>query len=120
MSQNPSAASPCADLSDAIRAIAPTAVLVRVFPAEQAVTHFYGPDFHRVLVDRESEEGAAHLIRRCFSRTADWRRAHDFHLPSRALYRTPEPSQNGYVPEDDSSFGMASARYIASSGRADS
>ncbi|MEW1721586.1 hypothetical protein [Streptomyces sp. NPDC093109] len=120
MSQNPSAASPCADLSDAIRAIAPAAVLVRVFPPEQAVTHLYGLDFHRILVDRESEEDAARLIRRRFARAADWRRAHDFHLPTRALYRTPEPFQSGYVPEDDSSFGIASTRYIGTSGRADS
>ncbi|MGW6600513.1 hypothetical protein [Streptomyces sp. NPDC055036] len=72
-----------------------------------------------MLIDRESEERVARLIRRNFGDAADWRRAHDFYLPSGTLYLTPEPHWNGYVPEDDHSFGLALARRIAISNGSD-
>ncbi len=53
------------------------------------------------------------MIRRNFGDAADWRRAHDFYLPTGTLYLTPEPHQNGYIPEDDHSFGLSRIRRIA-------
>ncbi|GAB2787919.1 hypothetical protein GCM10027091_20660 [Streptomyces daliensis] len=113
MFPNASAASPCANLSDSICAIAPFAVLVRVYPVRQAVTHVFAADFQRVSVERRSANQIAWLTRKRFSQVADWRRAHDLHLPTGSLYRTPEPYQAGYVPEDDFTFGLTPARYIA-------
>ncbi|WP_434592603.1 hypothetical protein [Streptomyces sp. A5-4] len=96
-----------------IREIAPTAVLVRVYPVRRSVTHLFESDFYRMLIDRRTEEEVARMVRRGFGRTADWRRAHDFFLPTETLYLTPEPHQNGYVPEDDQSFGLSLSRRIA-------
>uniref|UniRef100_A0AAU2VVZ4 Uncharacterized protein n=1 Tax=Streptomyces sp. NBC_00008 TaxID=2903610 RepID=A0AAU2VVZ4_9ACTN len=95
-----------------IREIAPTAVLVRVFPVSRSVTHLFESDFYRMLIDRRTEEEVARMVRRGFGRAADWRRAHDFYLPTETLYLTPEPHQNGYVPEDDQSFGLSLSRRI--------
>lgn len=116
MSLNGSAASPCSNLVDAIREIAPTAVLARVYPVSRSVTHLFESDFSRMLIDRQTEERVARLIRKAFGYAADWRRAHDFYLPAEALYLTPEPHRTGCVPEDDYSFGLAPARLIAISG----
>ncbi|MEV3853080.1 hypothetical protein AB0J38_01995 [Streptomyces sp. NPDC050095] len=113
MFQNDPAASPCLDLSAAIRELAPTAVLARVHPERRDVTHIFEEDFYRLLIDRQTEDRVARLIRRTFGDIPDWRRAHDFYLPTGALYLTPEPSQRGFVPEDDLSFGLAPARRIA-------
>lgn len=113
MLQNTPAPSPWANLGDAIREIAPTAVLARVYPERRAVTHLYESDFYRILIGRQTEESVAHMIRVSFGDAADWRRAHDFYLPTGTLYLTPEPYQNGFVPEDDHSFGLALARRIA-------
>lgn len=113
MSQNDSVTSPCLNLGAAIHEISPTAVLVRIYPASRAVTHLFASDFCRMLIDRETEERVARLIREKFGHAADWRRAHDFYLPTGTLYRTPEPHQKGFVPEDDFSFGLALARRIA-------
>ncbi|MBT2394702.1 hypothetical protein [Streptomyces sp. ISL-100] len=96
-----------------IREIAPTAVLVRVYPVRRSVTHLFESDFYRMLIDRRTEEEVARMVRRGFGRIADWRRAHDFYLPTETLYLTPEPHQNGYVPEDDQSFGLSLSRRIA-------
>ncbi|MFI2228212.1 hypothetical protein, partial [Streptomyces fradiae] len=89
------------------------AVLVRVYPERQSVTHLFESDFYRMLIDRRSGEMVARMIRRKFGDAADWRRTHDFYLPTGTLYLTPEPHQNGYVPEDDHSFGLSLARRIA-------
>ncbi len=113
MSQNAPAASACANLDAAIREIAPTMVLARVYPERRSVTHLFESDFYRMLIDRRIEERVAHLIRKHFGSTADWRRAHDFYLPTGTLYLTPEPHQNGYIPEDDHSFGLSITRRIA-------
>ncbi|MDX2531598.1 hypothetical protein [Streptomyces scabiei] len=113
MSQNTPAASACANLDAAIREIAPTTILARVYPERRTVTHLFESDFYRMLIDRRAEERVAHLIRKHFGSAADWRRAHDFYLPTGTLYLTPEPHQNGYIPEDDHSFGLSIARRIA-------
>jgi hypothetical protein len=113
MSQNTPAASACANLNAAIREIAPPAVLARVYPERRSVTHLFESDFCRMLIDRRAEERVAGMIRRHFGNAADWRLAHDFYLPTGTLYLTPEPHQNGYIPEDDQSFGLALARRIA-------
>ncbi|WP_327376567.1 hypothetical protein OG393_22965 [Streptomyces sp. NBC_01216] len=99
-----------------IREIAPTAVLVRVYPARRSVTHVFGSDFYRMLINRRTEEELARMVRRGFGGAADWRHAHDFYLPTETLYLTPEPHQNGYVPEDDQSFGLSLSRRIAIGG----
>lgn len=113
MFQNDPTGSRCPNLGASIREIAPTAVLVRVYPERRGVTHIFGSDFYPMLIDRRTEEKLARMVRRSFSEAADWRRAHDFHIPTGALYLTPEPNQNGYVPEDDQSFGLAPFRCIA-------
>ncbi|NDZ76965.1 hypothetical protein G3I19_00195 [Streptomyces sp. SID10853] len=113
MISNDPAASRRMNISDAIREMAPTAILVRVYPKRQGVTLLFESDFYQMLIDHQVEERVACLIRQEFGAAADWRRAHDFYLPSGALYLTPEPYQNGYVPEDDRSFGIALARRIA-------
>ncbi|MFJ8957450.1 hypothetical protein ACIRO1_45920 [Streptomyces sp. NPDC102381] len=116
MFQNDPAASPCLDLSDAIRELAPTVVLARIHPEHRAVTHLFEEDFYRMLIDRQTEDRVARLIRCSFGDVPDWRRAHDFYLPTETLYLTPEPDQNGYVPEDDQSFGLSLSRRIAIGG----
>ncbi|MFF4500377.1 hypothetical protein [Streptomyces sp. NPDC001401] len=113
MPQNNPAAPACANLGLAIQEIAPMAVLARVYPEHRSVTHLFESDFYRMLIDRRTEERVAHMIRLHFGNSADWRHAHDFHLPTGALYLTPEPHQNGYIPEDDHSFGLSLARRIA-------
>lgn len=100
-------------LSNAARTLAPTAVLIRILPRSRAVTHFYGVDFERLPVDRSTDQKITQLIRQRFASIADWRYAHDFHIPTGRLYLTPDPAQRGYVPEDDRSFGTSSTRYIA-------
>ncbi|MEU1484538.1 hypothetical protein [Streptomyces sp. NPDC005752] len=100
-------------ISAEIREIAPTAVLVRVYPVRRSVTHLFESDFYRMLIDRRTEEEVARMVRRGFGRAADWRRAHHFYLPTETLYLTPEPYQNGYVPEDDQSFGLSLSSRIA-------
>lgn len=102
-----------ANISAAIREIAPTAALVRVYPERRSVTHLFESDFYRMLVDRRTEEEVARMVRRGFGNAADWRLAHDFYVPTETLYLTPEPDQNGYVPEDDHSFGLSLHRRIA-------
>ncbi|WP_435861814.1 hypothetical protein [Streptomyces rubiginosohelvolus] len=101
------------NISAAIREIAPTAALVRVYPERRSVTHLFESDFYRMLIDRRTEEEVARMVRRGFGKVADWRLAHDFYLPTETLYLTPEPHQHGYVPEDDHSFGLSSHRRIA-------
>lgn len=101
------------DISAAIREIAPTAALVRVYPERRSVTHLFESDFYLMLIDRRTEEEVARIVRRRFDKVADWRRAHDFYLPTETLYLTPEPHQNGYIPEDDHSFGLSLHRRIA-------
>ncbi|WP_143076570.1 hypothetical protein [Streptomyces sp. MUSC 14] len=113
MFQNDLASSPCANLGDAIREIAPTAALVRVYSERCAVTQLFESDFYRMLIDRRIEKEAARLIMCHFGDAADWRLSHDFHLPTGALYLTPEPYQIGYIPEDDHSFGLVRSRLIA-------
>ncbi|MER5929755.1 hypothetical protein [Streptomyces sp. NPDC002054] len=85
---------------------------MRVYP-ERAVTHLFESDFYRMLIDRRTEEEVARMVRREFGKVADWRLAHDFYLPTETLYLTPEPHQNGYIPEDDHSFGLSLHRRIA-------
>lgn len=99
-------------LEEHIRELAPSATLIRVFPRQAGITYFYASDYCRISVQREAENEAARLIRSWFSHAADWRRAHDFHIPTGGLYRTPEPFQRGYIPEDDQSFGMTPHRHI--------
>lgn len=99
-----------------IREIAPTAALVRVYPVRRSVTHLFESDFYRMLIDRKTEEEVARMIRHAFGKAADWRLAHDFYLPTETLYLTPEPHQNGYIPEDDHSFGLSLHRRIAIAG----
>ncbi|MEV0278603.1 hypothetical protein AB0I22_19775 [Streptomyces sp. NPDC050610] len=65
-------------------------------------------------MDHDIERTATRLIRQHFAPVADWRHAHDFHIPTGGLYLTPEPDQTGYIPEDDRSFGMSPIRYINS------
>lgn len=113
MPKNPLPVAYSSVLSVSIRNLAPTTALVRVFPLPRAVTHFYGADFERVYVDPDVERPATRLIRQHFASVADWRRAHDFHVPTGRLYRTPGPVQIGYVPEDDKSFGMSFTRYVS-------
>ncbi|MGW8329425.1 hypothetical protein ACWGLE_16125 [Streptomyces sp. NPDC055897] len=103
----------CTGLSDTVRALTPTAVLVRILPVSRAVTYIFEGDFWRLIVDRAIERQVTRMIRQHFASVADWRYAHDFHVPSGRLYLTPEPAQKGYVPEDDSSFGMSPTRYVA-------
>ncbi|MBD0689401.1 hypothetical protein [Streptomyces sp. CBMA123] len=112
MSQNNLTSSTRECLGGAIREIAPTAVLVRLFPEPRAATYLFDPDFYRRSLDRKVEEGVARLIRRTFD-GADWRLAHDLYLPTGELYITPDPRQTGYIPEDDLSFGLAPARLVA-------
>lgn len=113
MFRNESTASPCADFVEAVRKVSPPAVLVRIFPDSRAVTHLFGSKFCRLYVGHPAEEKVKRLIKRSFGNVADWRLAHDFYVPAGALYLTPEPWQNGYVPEDDRSFGLATKRLIA-------
>lgn len=101
------------NISAAIREIAPTTALVRIYPEHRSVTHLFESNFYRILIDRRTEEEVARKARRGFDKVADWRFAHDFYLPTETLYLTPEPHQNGYVPEDDHSFGLALHRRIA-------
>lgn len=101
------------NMSAAIRKIAPTAVLVRIYPERRSVTHLFESDFYRMLIDRRTEEEVACMVRRRFGKAADWRLAHDFYLPTETLYLTPEPHQDGYIPEDDHSFGLSLHRRIA-------
>lgn len=112
MPHNDATTPPCAKLTAAIREIAPTTALVRVFPKYRNVTHLFEPDFYRMLIDREDEERVTWLIKTNFKSCADWRFAHDFYLPTGTLYLTPEPDQDGYVPEDDHSFGLKATRRI--------
>ncbi|MFJ4800108.1 hypothetical protein [Streptomyces murinus] len=112
MPHNDAAAPSCAKLIAAIHEIAPTAVLARVFPRTLNVAHFFEPDFYRMLIDREDEKRVTRLIKTNFKNCTDWRLAHDFYLPTGTLYLSPEPDQNGYVPEDDHSFGLTPARRI--------
>ena len=113
MSQNKLMASSHKSLGQAIRHIAPTAVLVRIHPEHRAATYFFESDFYRLARDLQTERAATHLIRGYFGDRADWRIAHDFYLPTGELYLTPEPHQNGYIPEDDESFGLTPVRRIA-------
>ncbi|GAA2241866.1 hypothetical protein GCM10010232_31170 [Streptomyces amakusaensis] len=113
MPQNDPKASACNSLGGAIGEISPSAILVRIFPARRGTTHLFEPDFHRTFLDRKVEAGVARLVRRTFGNVADWRLAHDFYLPTGELYLTPDPTQKGYIPEDDQSFGLAPARRIA-------
>lgn len=113
MPQNRTSSSPFTDLGKAIREIAPTTVLVRIYPTRRSVTHLFGSDFYRIPTERQSEEIVARLIRERSGNTADWRLAHDFYIPTGAIYLSPEPHQNGYIPEDDQSFGLALSRRIA-------
>ncbi|MGX2994875.1 hypothetical protein JNUCC64_11345 [Streptomyces sp. JNUCC 64] len=113
MPQNDPKASARNSLGEAIENISPSTILVRIFPARRGTTYLFGSDFHRTFLDRELEAGAARLVRRAFGDVADWRLPHDFYLPTGELYLTPEPTQTGYVPEDDQSFGLAPARRIA-------
>lgn len=112
MPQNKPSAFQRTSISAEIREIAPPAVLVRVYPVRRAVTHLFASDFYRMLIDRRTEEEVARMVRRGFGKAVDWRRAHDFYLPTETLYLTPEPYQNGYVPEDDQSFGLSLSRRI--------
>jgi WhiB family transcriptional regulator, redox-sensing transcriptional regulator len=102
----------CADLLAAIHAVAPAAVLARVYPKWQAVAHVFQDDFHRALIGWKNEMAVAHLVRQKFADVADWRSPHDFHLPTGRLYIAPGPTQTGFVPEDDLTFGLAPARFI--------
>ena len=113
MPQNDLNASMRTSLGVAIGEMAPTAVLVRIFPVRRAGTYLFAPDFYRTFLDHKVEEGVARLVRRAFGGVADWRLAHDFYLPAGELYLSPEPHQNGYIPEDDQSFGLAPTRRIA-------
>ena len=112
MPQNNHVSNPRTDIRNAILAVAPTAALVRIYPERRAVTQVFEADFNRALIERETERALAHMVRQKFGDAADWRRAHDFYLPTGLLYLTPEPYQNGYVPEDDLTFGLAPARLI--------
>lgn len=100
-------------LGEEIRKVAPTAVLVRIFPVRRGFTYLFEPDFYRVFLDHRTEENMARLVRRTFGNLADWRIAHDFYLPTGDLYLTPEPHQKGYIPEDDQTFGLVPARRIS-------
>lgn len=100
----------------AIRILAPTTALIRIFPPDRAVTHFFDDTFFQLLIESDVKREATWLIRQRFDNVADWRNAHDFHIPSQCLYRTPEPFQKGYVPEDDMSFGMTPHRLVALAG----
>ena len=113
MPHNDLTASMRKSLGEAIGDIARTAALVRIFPEHRAATYLFEPDFYRTSLDREAEESVARLIRRAFGDIADWRLAHDLYLPTGELYLTPAPHQNGYIPEDDQSFGLAPTRRIA-------
>ncbi|MEU6295277.1 hypothetical protein [Streptomyces erythrochromogenes] len=112
MSQNNNTASTRTSLGDEIKKVAPTAVLVRIFPVRRGFTYLFDPDFYRTPLGHKTEASVARLVRRAFGEVADWRVAHDFYLPTGELYRTPEPHQNGYIPEDDQSFGLVPARRI--------
>lgn len=113
MPENSLSATKFTGLSSAVRALVPTADLVRVFAVLRAVAHVYGDGFERLLVDRDVEREATRLIRWHFAAVADWRYAHDFHVPTGCLYLSPAPVQRGYVPEDDRTFGLSPLRYIA-------
>ncbi|MFD6468965.1 hypothetical protein [Streptomyces goshikiensis] len=116
MSQNNCGAPMPGILGEEIRKVAPTTVLVRIFPVRRGFTYLFERDFYRTSLDHRIEEGVARLVRRAFGNLADWRVAHDFYLPTGDLYLTPEPHQKGYIPEDDQSFGLAPARRIEISG----
>ncbi|MEU5546981.1 hypothetical protein AB0G85_32060 [Streptomyces sioyaensis] len=64
------------NISAAIREIAPTAVLVRVYPERRSATPFFESDFYRMLIDRRTEEEAACKVRRSFGKATDRRLAH--------------------------------------------
>ncbi|MET9142959.1 hypothetical protein [Streptomyces sp. NPDC004042] len=113
MVQNAHADSPCLDLADAIRKIAPKTTLVRIYPEHRSVTHLFESDFYRLHIDRRTEEKVARMVKCRFEDVADWHLTHDFYLPSTTLYLAPEPDQNGYIPEDDRSFGISLARRIS-------
>ncbi|MFG2671615.1 hypothetical protein [Streptomyces sp. NPDC048445] len=115
LQNNPSGLRPT-NMCAAIREIAPSTVLVRVYPQSRSITHLFESDFYRMFTDRRTEEEVARVIKRGFGKIADWRYAHDFYLPTATLYLTPEPHQNGYIPEDDSSFGLSGHRRIAIAG----
>ncbi|MEV7090146.1 hypothetical protein AB0O07_30400 [Streptomyces sp. NPDC093085] len=104
------------NITAAIQEITPTVALVRIYPVRRPVTHLFESDFYRMLIDRTAEEEVARIVRRSFGNSADWRLAHDFYLPTETLYLTPEPHQNGYIPEDDRSFGLSLSRRVAEFG----
>jgi len=114
MTDTDSRLTPAHGLSQAVLDLAPAAALVRIFPESPPVTHIFGSDYFRLMVEREVEVEATRLVREHFASVADWRLAHDYHVPTGRLYRTPEPERVGFVPEDDFTFGLKPYRYVAS------
>ncbi len=112
MPQNRISGFDAASISAAIREIESTVVLVRVHPARPPVTHLFGEDFYRMLIDRRAKDEATRIVRCGFGELVNWRRAHDFHVPTETLYLTPEPHESGYIPEDDHTFGLSPRRRI--------
>jgi hypothetical protein len=112
MPQNNRVSDPSADLRNAIHTVASMAVLVRVYPKRRAVTHVFESSFYRTIIARETEGKRDYIIRQRFGNITDWRLAHDFYLPTGALYLTPEPYHERYVPEGDLTFGITPARLI--------
>ncbi len=104
-------------VSREVRSMIPGCVLVRIFPKQRSLTHFYTGEFSRILASREQEFHVAQLVRRHFGNNPDWRHAHDFHVPTGGLYLTPHPTRVGYIPEDDFSFGISMVRFVATATR---
>lgn len=101
-------------LSKALCEMAPEVVLVRVFPQGQGlVTQLYSEDFFQIMVSLNVRDDAARLVRRHFGNLADWRHAHDFHVPTGRLFFSPHPLRTGWIPQDDWSFGLLKERYVA-------
>lgn len=113
MPKNTSIRPPLTLLSEQAREEIRDTELIRMFPLSQRVTYFYRPDFTRLFMEDRIEREVSHLLRHSFTATVDLRRANDFHVPTLTIYRTPEPDQFGYVPEDDLSFGISANRYVA-------
>ncbi|MGW7292823.1 hypothetical protein ACWGIB_10610 [Streptomyces xiamenensis] len=107
------------EIRDTIRELFPEAVVVRIYPEYRAITRFYDASFSRIDAELRIQIHIAQLIREGFGKITNWSFAHDFYVLSGTLCRTPEPDEQGYIPEDDRTFGFSSSRVVIAGDGAD-
>ncbi|WP_424212685.1 hypothetical protein ACN20G_11730 [Streptomyces sp. BI20] len=93
--------------------LVPTAAVVRVvaFPRFDSV-RIFDSRFGVVSVSVRTAARVAWLIRRAFP-GADWAGlGNDYAVHAGLLYRAPGPLADGFVPEDDQTFGHTSMRLV--------